>query len=312
MSDWQYSMTRRDVLKSAVGAATLVASGQALADSPFAHANLITKPIPSSGEQLPVIGIGTSRTFDESNREQQLELLPVMETFFKNGGSLVDSSPMYGAAEKTLGVLLDAMGRPPGLFSATKVWTDGRESGVQQMEESLSLWGLESFDLMQIHNLRDWRVHLPTLREWKARGKIRYIGITTSHNRYHEELSEILKSETLDFVQFSYNIDNRVSEKTLLPIAQDRGIAVLVNRAFQRGSLFKKTRGKEIPSFARELGINSWGQFFLKFVVSHPAVTCVIPATSKNKHAVDNMQAGFGSLPDASARQQMISYFDSL
>ena len=312
MSDRHFSITRRTVLKSAVSAASLVATQQVLGDISSSGLNPITKAIPSSGEALPVIGIGTSRTFDLSARVEQLKLLPVMKTFVEKGGSLIDSSPMYGAAEQTLGVLLEELGRPPGLFSATKVWTDGREAGIQQMNESMALWGLKSFDLMQIHNLRDWRVHLPTLREWKAEGKIRYIGITTSHNRYHEELAEIMKSEQLDFVQFSYNIDNRTSEQSLLPIAFDRGIAVLVNRAFQRGSLFRKTRGKEIPSFAKEFGIESWGQFFLKFVVSHPAVSCVIPATSKAHHAIDNMQAGFGGLPDADARQEMIRYFESI
>lgn len=271
----------------------------------------VTKAIPSSGEELPVIGMGTSRTFDVSQQERQFKLLPVLDAFFSKGGRLIDSSPMYGASEKTLGVLLDKLERPEALFSATKVWTDGKNAGINQMRESMALWGIESFDLMQIHNLRDWQVHLQTLQEWKAEGLIRYIGITTSHNRFHDELSEIMKTEALDFVQFSYNIDNRTSEQSLLPVAFDRGIAVLINRPFQRGTLFQRAKGREIPGFAQEIGIRSWGQYFLKFVVSHPAVTCAIPATSKARHALDNMQAGFGMLPDAGMRQEMIDYFES-
>ncbi|NKB37133.1 MAG: aldo/keto reductase [Gammaproteobacteria bacterium] len=263
---------------------------------------LIKKAIPSSGEDIPVIGLGTSRTFDVDKQERQFKLLPVLDAFFSNGGSMIDSSPMYGASEATVGRLLDKLDRPKGLFSATKVWTDGKQAGIDQMQNSLSLWGLKQFDLMQIHNLRDWKVQ----------GKIRYIGITTSHNRFHEELSTIMKNEELDFVQFSYNIGNRTSEETLLPIAFDRGIAVLINRPFQRGDLFSKVKGKEVPEWATEIGIKSWGQFFLKFVVSHPAVSCAIPATSKARHALDNMQAGFGELPDAAMRERMLGYIETV
>jgi diketogulonate reductase-like aldo/keto reductase len=180
------------------------------------------------------------------------------------------------------------------------------------MQESMNLWGLKAFDLMQVHNLRDWQTHLSTLKDWKEQNKIRYIGITTSHNRFHEELAEILKTENLDFVQFSYNIENRISEESLLPIAEENGVAVLINRPFKRGDLFRKVKGREVPDWAKEIGINSWGQFFLKFVVSHPAVTCAIPATSKTSHALDNMQAGFGVLPDAATRQRMINFMEAI
>jgi diketogulonate reductase-like aldo/keto reductase len=312
MHNNSFSKDRRFVIKTGVGALT------ALATLPHAtllgaqQRKLITKGIPSTGESIPVIGLGTSRTFDVGVQQQQFKLLPVLDAFFANGGALIDSSPMYGAAEETVGKLLNELDRPKSLFSATKVWTDGKQAGIEQMQESMKLWGVKSFDLMQIHNLRDWQLHLETLREWKTQGKIRYIGITTSHNRFHEELADIMNKESLDFVQFTYNIDNRISEQSLLPIAFDRGIAVLINRPFQRGDLFRKVKGKTVPDWAGEYGISSWGQYFLKFVVSHPAVTCAIPATSKAKHVIDNMQAGFGDLPDAPTRQRMIAFIESL
>jgi diketogulonate reductase-like aldo/keto reductase len=180
------------------------------------------------------------------------------------------------------------------------------------MQESSELMGVPVFDLMQIHNLRDWKIHLETLREWKQAGKIRYIGITTSHQRFHEELERIMRSEALDFVQFSYNIDNRLAEQRLLPIAADQGIATLINRPFQRGSLFRKAKGVSLPALARELGCESWGQFFLKYIIGHPAVTCVIPATSKLHHMTDNMGANTGVIPDTGQRQEMLKLFQSL
>ena len=219
---------------------------------------------------------------------------------------------MYGNAETVIGELLGATKNRDGLFAATKVWTYGRESGIEQMNASMQKMGVSVMDLMQIHNLRDWQVHLKTLREWKEQGKIRYIGMTTSHGRAHAELESVMKSEPLDFVQFSYNIDNRVAEQRLLPVAADNGIAVLINRPFQRGSLFRVAKGKSLPQWATEFDCTSWGQFFLKFAASHPAVTCVIPATSKLKHMLDNMAAGFGRLPDNEMRQRMIRHMESL
>lgn len=307
-----YSSDRRKVIKTGLSVATVLAICPHIASLQAQQPPAILKAIPSTGESIPVIGLGTSRTFDVSQQERQFKLLPVLDAFFSNGGAMIDSSPMYGAAEETVGKLLDKLERPKGLFSATKVWTNGKQAGVRQMRESMKLWGIESFDLMQIHNLRDWQLHLQTLHDWKAEGKIRYIGITTSHNRYHEELADIMLKENLDFVQFTYNIDNLTSELSLLPIAFDKGIAVLINRPFQRGSLFSRVKGKELPAWATESGINSWAQYFLKFVVSHPAVTCAIPATSKARHALDNMQAGFGTLPDAPTRQRMIAYMESM
>jgi len=272
-----------------------------------------SKAIASTGERLPTIGMGTSRTFDAAaDPDLMANLAQVLATFFLHGGAVIDSSPMYGSSEQVIGELLAKTPQPEKLFSATKVWTDGRESGIRQMEQSRRLWGIESFDLIQIHNLRDWKVHYETLIKMKSEGKIRYIGITTSHGRDHDELQSVLKSHAFDFVQFSYNIGNRNVERSLLPLAAERGIAVIINRPFARGSLFRKTKGRALPDWAADFDCASWGQFFLKYAVSHPAVTCAIPATSKVHHMVDNMGAGFGRLPDQSVRHQMEQYFASL
>lgn len=273
----------------------------------------IKRTIPSSGELLPIIGMGTSRTFDVgSNKETIAQLAVVMRVFFDGGGALIDSSPMYGSSERVLGELLKKTTNKENLFSATKVWTYGRESGIRQMNESLKLWGLKSFDLMQVHNLRDWKVHIKTLRDWKEEGKIRYIGITTSHGRDHEEFEKIQKTERLDFAQFSYNIEDRVAEKRLLPLAREKNIATIINRPFQRGGLFKKVRGKPLPEWAPEFDCTSWGQYFLKFIASNPDVTNIIPATSNVKHVADNMAAGFGRLPDEKTRIRMIEYYEKV
>jgi diketogulonate reductase-like aldo/keto reductase len=297
--------TRRRFLQASAAAATF---------SPFtggylaaAQSSPVKNTIPSSGEKISVIGLGTSRTF-EVNEEQAVQspLLDVMRAFFDNGGQLIDSSPMYGSAEAVSGALLKALGKPPELFSATKVWTYGKREGIEQMQRSGQRLGVERIDLMQIHNLRDWQVQLETLLEWKAQGRIRYVGITTSNGRNHDELETILQNQPFDFVQFSYNIGNRDAEQRLLPIAREHGIATVINRPYQRGSLFRKVKGRPLPKWASEFDCASWGQFFLKFIASHPDVTCVIPATSKLKHMVDNMGAGYGRLPDAAMRKRMI------
>ena len=273
----------------------------------------ITRPIPSSGEQLPVIGVGSARTFDVTPGSAVIDqLTEVMRIFFEGQGALVDSSPMYGNAEAVLGEILNRLGPPGQLFAATKVWTYGAEAGIEQMRESGRRMGVTAFDLMQIHNLRDWKLHLPTLRRWKEEGKIRYLGITTSHQRYHSELEEIMRTEPLDFVQFSYNIHNRLAEERLLPLAADRGIATLINRPYQRGDLFRRAKDKPLPPLARELGCESWGQFFLKFLLGHPAVTCLIPATSQPHHMRDNMGANFGPVPDEAQRREMIRIYEAL
>lgn len=303
--------SRRRFLQASALAATL---------SPFASSYLaaaatapVKKRIPSSGEKLSVIGLGTSRTFDVNpDGVAKSRLLDVMRAFFENGGQLIDSSPMYGSAEAVTGELLRALDNPPNLFAATKVWTYGKQQGIQQMQRSQDLLGVDRIDLMQIHNLRDWQVQLETLREWKAAGRIRYIGITTSHGRYHGDLENILQRHPFDFVQFSYNIENRIAEQRLLPIAREHGIATLINRPYQRGSLFRRVRGHQLPDWAAEIDCASWGQFFLKFIASHPDVTCIIPATSKVKHMVDNMAAGYGRMPDAALRKRMAAHLESL
>ena len=301
--------SRRRFLQAGTAAALAPLASTCLAAT---QTNPIKKSIPASGEQLSVIGLGTSRTFDVSSETAaQSPLLEVMRAFFDNGGQLIDSSPMYGNAEAVTGVLLQALDYPSGLFAATKVWTYGKQQGIEQMQRSRELLGVERIDLMQIHNLRDWQVQLETLREWKAAGRIRYIGITTSHGRSHGELETILQQQPFDFVQFSYNIDNRVAEQRLLPIAREMGIATLINRPYQRGSLFRKVKGQPLPDWAAEFDCASWGQYFLKFIASHPDVTCIIPATSKLKHMVDNMAAGYCRLPDADMRKRMAAHLES-
>lgn len=276
-------------------------------------ARAITRPIPSSGESIPVIGMGTSRTFDAGDDPVvRQQLRQVLQTFFDNGGAVIDSSPMYGSAETVVGDLLKSIPNKEALFAATKVWTDGKQNGIKQMHESMRRMGVNVMDLMQIHNLRDWKIHLPTLRQWKEEGKIRYIGITTSHGRSHAELERILQTEQLDFVQFTYSIGNRTVEDRLIPLAADRGVATLINRPFQRGELFQRVKGKSLPDWSTEFDCRSWGQFFLKFIVSHPAVTCVIPATTKVHHMQDNMSAGFGRLPTKAMRRRMLNTFEAL
>jgi diketogulonate reductase-like aldo/keto reductase len=303
---WNRSVTRRRFLQGlGLAAAVPFVPGSARG----AARTLARKAIPSTGELIPVIGLGTSRTFDVPAAGRPA-LAPVLQAFFDNGGTLIDSSPMYGAAEEVVGELLQRT-RPGRVFSATKVWIDGKQAGIEQMERSRRLWGVPRFDLMQIHNLRDWRVHLETLKAWKAEGRVRYVGITTSHGRMHDELERALEQESFDFVQLSYNLEDREVEDRLLPLAADRGVAVLVNRPFQLGGLFDKVRGKALPPWAKELAIASWGQYFLKFAVSHPAVTCAIPATSKVKHMEDNMGASFGPLPDAATRARMARFVEA-
>lgn len=298
----------------------ILGTGAVAATVALAPRNLLSKdrtpikrPIPSTGELLPVMGMGTWGTFDVGEDPAvRTQLAEVMQVFFESGGKVIDSSPMYGRSEAVVGDLLKATGKKEAVFAATKVWTDGRQNGIDQMRQSQQRMGVEVIDLMQIHNLRDWQTHLPVLREWKQQGRFRYIGITTSHGRDHEALERILATEVLDFVQFTYNLEDRIVEARLLPLAADRGIATLINRPFQRGDLFRKVKGVPLPEWSAELDCRSWGQYFLKFIAGHPAVTCVIPATSKVHHMKDNMAAGFGPLPDAAMRRRMIAHYESL
>jgi len=311
MSDRSYHITRRTfILGSGIFAAAIAFAPGGLMGEVRAP---IRRAIPSTGEQLPVIGMGTSRTFDATQDSAiGSQLTEVMQVFFESGGRLIDSSPMYGRAESMVGDLLNATGNHANVFAATKVWTDGRQNGVEQMQQSMQRIGVDVMDLMQVHNLRDWQTHLPVLKQWKEQGRFRYIGITTSHGRYHDEFEKLMQTQDLDFVQFTYNLENRVAEKRLLPIAADRGIATLINRPFERGDLFRKVKGVPLPEWSGEFDCRSWGHFFLKFIVSHPAVTCVIPATTKVHHMKDNMGAGYGRLPDAAMRERMLAFYASI
>lgn len=274
---------------------------------------VITKAVPTSCERIPVIGMGSWITFDVGDDPKALATrLQVLRTFFDHGGAVIDSSPMYGSSEAVIGHCLQRIENKSSLFAATKVWIPGRWLGVKQMERSSRLWGVDRFDLMQIHNMLDWQTHLETLKAWKAEGRLRYIGITTSHGRRHAKLERVLATEPVDFVQFTYNILDREAEQRLLPLAAERGVAVIVNRPFRRGALFNRVKGRPLPDWAAEFDCRNWAQFFLKFIVSHPAVTCVIPATSRVAHMKENMGAGTGRLPDATMRQRMINYFESL
>jgi diketogulonate reductase-like aldo/keto reductase len=273
---------------------------------------MLTRLIPSTKEALPVVGLGTWQTFDAATPAAKEPLKQVLQTLHQSGGSLIDSSPMYGRSEAVVGELTDGSGLETQFFYATKVWTQGREAGIRQMDESFRLMRRQTMDLMQIHNLVDWKTHLATLNEWKAAGKIRYIGITHYTDSMHDELEQILSKTPIDFVQFNYSIVSRNAEKRLLPAAADHGVATLINRPLGEGGLFAKVRGKQLPDWAKEYAIESWGQFFLKFLLAHPAVTCVIPGTSKPEHMVDNARAGFGPLPDVRTREKMAGLIAAL
>ena len=276
-------------------------------------ASVLSRPIPKTGERVPVIGMGTWITFDVGNdpalRDQRTE---VLETFFALGGGVIDSSPMYGSSEAVVGYGLKRLANTGGLFAATKVWTPVTQLGDGQRVHSQRLWGVGRFDLMQVHNLLNWEGHLPRLLEDKAAGRIRYVGITTSHGRRHDLLARVMAEQPLDAVQFTYNIVDREAEARLLPLAADRGLAVVINRPFRRGQLFEMFGRHPLPGWAGEIGCANWAQVFLKFIVSHPAVTCAIPATSRATHMRENMGALSGPLPDAAMRARMVRDVESL
>jgi diketogulonate reductase-like aldo/keto reductase len=306
---------------------TLAAVRAAQADAP----PTLRRAIPRTGETIPAVGLGTWQTFDVDSSEsatapslargprldpigekERAPLREVLKQFVALGGSVVDSSPMYGASERVVGDLAAELGAHGKLFLATKVWTDGRAAGIEQMEDSLRLLRAERIDLMQVHNLLDWRTHIKTLREWKQAGRIRYIGITHYHSGAYDELERVMKEADPDFVQLNYSIVSREAERRLLPLAAERRMAVLVNRPFEGAALFRKVRDKPLPPWAAEFDCASWAQFFLKFILSHPAVSCAIPATSKVKHLVDNMHAGRGRLPDRVLRERMAQHLHAL
>jgi len=270
---------------------------------------LISKPIPSSGEQLPAIGVGTWQTFDVGGDPAARS--PLREVLKLLNGNVVDSSPMYGSSESVAGDLIAELGVRDKLFIATKVYTSGRDAGIRQMEDSFRRLQVERMDLMQVHNLLDVAAHVSALKEWKQKGRIRYIGITHYTASAYGEVERSLKSGPWDFLQINYSLGEREAEKKLLPLAKEKNIAVIINRPFAEGNLFRRTKGKSLPPWAGELGISSWAQYFLKWIVSHPAVTCAIPGTGKPQHMRDNLAAGSGTLPNDGERRRMASYFDS-
>jgi diketogulonate reductase-like aldo/keto reductase len=273
----------------------------------------ITKIIPSSGELIPAIGMGTWQTFNVGNNKALRESrCKVLATFFENGGGMIDSSPMYGSSEAVLGHCLQQLGFPANNFSATKVWTSSIDEGVEQISDSHQLWRLDNFDLFQVHNLLRWEEHLPYLQQMKTDGKLKYVGISTSHGRRHHDLENIIKSEKIDFIQLTYNIVDREVESRLLPLAAEMGVAVIANRPFRGGALFNAVKNVPLPAFAKDINCDNWAQFFLKFIVSHPVITCAIPATSRVEHMKQNMAARFGPLPDNKMRQKMMATMKAL
>lgn len=269
--------------------------------------------IPSSGEPLPVVGLGTYQVFDVPGSAASLEALePVLRSLVDHGGSLVDSSPMYGNAETITGDLVTRTGLRQRLFLATKVWTSGREAGMRQIRESFERMRTPQLDLLQVHNLLDWRTHLKTMQALREEGKVRYLGITHYHAGAYGEIERVLQASSWDFVQLNYSLAEREAQERVLPLAERLGVAVIVNRPFAQGSLFARTRGKPLPGWARDIDCETWAQFFLKWIVSHPAVTSVIPATNNLRHMQDNARAGAGRMPDAAQREEMARHFDAL
>jgi diketogulonate reductase-like aldo/keto reductase len=302
------TLSRRALLRAALSAGVVALTGEfAMGDT------LIRKPIPKTGELLPVVGLGTWQTFDVgSTKPARDPLKAVMREFVRAGGRVIDSSPMYGNSEAVTGELAHDLSLQKQLFLATKVWTSGRDAGMRQMEESFRRLRIQIMDLMQVHNLVDYRTHLETLRQWKSEGKVRYVGVTHYTASAYDELARVIAREDLDFVQINYSLAEREAEKRILPLAAEKQLAVLVNRPFAQGQIFRRAGGKPLEAWAKEIGCASWAQFSLKFIISHPAVTCAIPATAKVDHLTDNMRGGLGPMPDAATRERMARYFAEL
>ena len=304
MKPSQPNFTRRNIL-AGIAVTPLLWSGPGLAR----QSSPTTRAIPSSGEAIPLVGLGSWITFnvgdDRAARDASTE---VMRNFFLAGGRLIDSSPMYGSAQEVIGYGLRKLGRPADLFAADKVWISDGDEGRAQVEASRRHWAVPRFDLLQVHNLVSWQDHLPTLFAMKAARQLRYVGITTSHGRRHGDMAQIMVSQPLDFVQLTYNLIDREAEQRLLPLALERGIAVIVNRPFQQGALVSRLERHPLPPWASEIDCTSWAQFALKFIISHPAVTCAIPATTRVDHVLENVGAASGRLPYAAMRARMAAY----
>jgi diketogulonate reductase-like aldo/keto reductase len=296
-----------------LGTVAAAAAGFILPSLPPLLSELITRAIPSSRERLPVVGLGSWITFNVGDdRELRGECTAVMRAFFELGGRVIDSSPMYGSSQEVIGHGLAQLRQPAALFSADKVWISSAGRGRDQIEESRRRWGIRRFDLVQVHNLLGWEAHLPTLFAMKAAGQIRYVGITTSEGRRHREIEEVMSRHPIDFVQVTYNILDREVENRILPLAGERRIAVIANRPFREGALIRSVQRHPLPRWAAEFGAANWAQFLLKFIISHPVVTCAIPATSQVAHVRENLGAARGPLPDSATRQRMISYVEAL
>jgi diketogulonate reductase-like aldo/keto reductase len=297
---------RRDMLTAAI--ALGVAPKLSFSESE----KMLTRPIPGTDESIPVVGLGTWEVFDVAgSREEIATRKEIVDQLVAMGGSVIDSSPMYRRSEEIVGDIIRADGKRDDLFLATKVWIDGKSAGESQMRRSLELMNAGVIDLMQVHNLRDVDVHMATIREWQEDGRIRYNGITHYTASAHRSMESAMQEYKPQFIQINYSMGERQAEQRVLPLAQDLGIAVLINRPFMEGELFSAVRNRELPDWASDFA-QSWGQFFLKFIISHPAVTCVIPGTSQPHHMVDNLGAGFGTLPNAATRQKMTDFWDSL
>jgi diketogulonate reductase-like aldo/keto reductase len=302
-----HPLTRRALLQG------VAAAGFSALAPPLSRAAVLRKRIPSTGEELPVIGLGSWITFNVGgDQELRDECAAVMEAFFEAGGTLIDSSPMYGSSQDVIGYGLGKLGRTRSVFSADKVWTGSAEEGAGQIAASKRFWRLPRFHLLQVHNLVAWHDHLPLLFAMKERGEIRYVGITTSEGRRHEEFEQVMRKHPLDFIQITYNIVDREAEQRLLPLALELGMAVIANRPFQQGALTERLGDNPLPAWAAEIGAATWAQFILKFIISHPAITCAIPATTRVDHVQENVAAAAGSLLDQQTRVRMADYVAQL
>jgi len=281
-----------------------------LSNASILNESMLKRVIPSSGEELPVIGLGTSRVFDIERSKNELNVREkILDIFYENGGRLIDTSPMYGMSEEIIGITAKKYIEKNRFFLATKVWTEGRENGMRQIEESFQKMRADKISLIQVHNLIDWKTHIKTLRSLKDEGRIDYIGITHYKSNAFDEMIKIMKAEKVDFAQFNYSMGEREAEQKILPFCKDNGIATLINRPFMRGRLFREAQEKKLPLWVSDYDIHSWGQFFLKYIISHDAVTNIIPATSKPKNMLDNARAGMGRMLDEKAKKRMFEVF---
>jgi aryl-alcohol dehydrogenase-like predicted oxidoreductase len=307
------AVTRKEFLTGASAIAAAAALGPIGLPGPAAAASILTRPIPSSGERIAIVGIGTARIFDVEPGDPKLPILKAtLDTFVKGGGRVMDTSPSYGNSEQVFGRLIDELKLRDHFFAATKISTRGEQKGIDSVKGSMQRLRMKKFELLQVHNIKDTKVHLKTIRRLRDEGKVKYIGITLSKRSRYDRFAKVMATEKLDFIQINYSLNQPDSAERILPLAQDKGIAVLINRPFHLGRLFRKAKGKQLPPWAAEFGAKSWAQFFLKFCLGHPAVTAVIPGTDKPEYMVDNLGAGVGPMPDAKTRAKMLAYWQTV